>query len=103
MSARVLKRFALIAGPRVNTEPHVMLACPHCGDSNVHFDGPPYNEDGHDCGDAPHGLGNRGDTVVVPLIGECGHAWNMVLGFHKGSMLLACRDVRRSERLATQR
>ena len=26
----------------------------------------------------------RGHCIVIPIEGECGHVWNICIGFHKG-------------------
>lgn len=64
----------------------------------AHFDGVPTTEWDAPDYEAPHSIGNRGGCVVIPLIGECGHAWNVVFAFHKGQMFVDTRDVRLTRR-----
>ncbi len=57
------------------------IKCPQCGFEYVHFHAPTLI-DGKDNYAAWSG---RGDLIVVPFWGECGHAWELCFGFHKGN------------------
>jgi hypothetical protein len=35
----------------------------------------------------------RGDAVKVFIQGECGHYWNLCIGFHKGNLYLFCESL----------
>lgn len=50
------------------------IACPVCGSTYQHS------------GEAQRveGWGGRGDLLVIPMEGECGHRWELCFGFHKG-------------------
>ena len=41
----------------------------------------------------------RGSCIVIPFEGECGHAWNICIGFHKGQNFAFIDVVRRAARL----
>ena len=58
----------------------LQVLCPVCRESYVHVEDA-YTVEGHDANKAWDG---RGDCVRVPLWGECGHAWELCFGFHKG-------------------
>jgi len=30
----------------------------------------------------------KGDVISIPFHGECGHVWELCLGFHKGNTLI---------------
>ncbi len=54
--------------------------CPVCGYGYSHFDG--FEEiDGEDDYKAWEG---RGNCYIMKFWGECGHKWNISIGFHKG-------------------
>jgi hypothetical protein len=58
-----------------------MMVCPVCKDTYSHQ----YKieeVDGQD--DYRAGWGGRGDLTVISYFGECGHQWEICLGFHKG-------------------
>lgn len=64
-----------------------LINCPicSCGESTFqHFNKPEYVE-GEDHYKAWSG---RGDLIRVPFWGECGHCWNLCIGFHKGQSFL---------------
>lgn len=50
------------------------MACPVCG-STYQQTGKPQSVEG---------WGGRGDLLVIPMEGECGHRWELCFGFHKG-------------------
>jgi hypothetical protein len=39
------------------------------------------------------GWSGRGDLLVVPVEGECGHNWEVCFGFHKGETILFARTA----------
>lgn len=59
----------------------IILKCPACGFENSHFENPE-TIDGKD-GYAAN-WGGRGDLIVIPMWSECGHKWEICIGFHKG-------------------
>lgn len=82
------QRLALVLGECMdqrNTQQ--VLNCPAfgCGDNYQHV-GLPFVVDGRD-EYAAH-WGGRGDLVVVPFWGECGHTWEVCFGFHKGDTVI---------------
>ena len=65
-----------------------VLMCSVCG-CNYNHVGEPYTVAGED--DYRAGWGGRGDLVVVPFEGECGHEWEICFGFHKGETMAFVR------------
>jgi hypothetical protein len=61
--------------------PITNIQCPLCKDLYQHLH-KPQMIDGNDNYEA--GWPGRGDLVVVPIDGECGHNWELCIGFHKG-------------------
>lgn len=57
------------------------VSCPACGNTYIHTMPPEY-EKGNDNYDAS--WQGRGDLIVIPVWGECGHNWEICFGFHKG-------------------
>ena len=54
--------------------------CPYCGCEWVHFDEPHWHpSDSYTCP-----TGERGSWIDIPVWGECGHHWHVVVAFHKG-------------------
>lgn len=72
--------------------PFVDLKCPVCQTNYQHV-GRPTTISGEDYA-VP--WGGRGDLVVVPLQGECGHKWEICLGFHKGNTAIFARAPKTS-------
>lgn len=64
------------------------LLCPVCAGSYNHARAP-HLVLGDDRGAA--GWDGRGDLIVVLVEGECGHAYEVCLGFHKGETFVFCR------------
>ncbi len=62
-----------------------LIHCPVCGFNYQHADGVT-EVDGGDMYEA--GWGGRGDLIRIPFWGECGHTWDLCLGFHKGDTFL---------------
>lgn len=64
-----------------------VIECPVCGDVYTR-QRPPYAIRGYEPSDpalpAYRGYPLRGDGLVIPFTGECGHAWDLILGSHKG-------------------
>jgi very-short-patch-repair endonuclease len=58
------------------------LVCPICGFNYQHFREPRVIP-GLDAYKAP--WDGRGDLIIVPMQGECGHSWELCIGFHKGN------------------
>lgn len=56
-----------------------MLVCPICGHDYVNVS--------HRT-KTVHGWEGRGPALVMECDGECGHAWKMAIGFHKGQSFL---------------
>ena len=67
------------------------LACPVClGDSGeFQHAGEPRVIPGNDSYEA--GWPGRGDLIVIPFSGECGHDWELCVGFHKGNNSIFAR------------
>ena len=61
------------------------LACPACGST--------YQHDAHES-QTVEGWGGRGDLLVVPMEGECGHRWEMCFGSHEGETFAFVRAPR---------
>lgn len=61
------------------------MSCPYCGYEYVSV-GNPYSFSGNDDYSAAKvfNMEVRGDVLVLPCEGECGHKWVLALGFHKG-------------------
>lgn len=59
---------------------NTQLICPICGEDYHHL-GEPHTVSGEDSYKAWAG---RGDRLVIPIEGECGHNWSINIGFHKG-------------------
>jgi len=87
-----LKERAL-AGGRINQLPfttdtedclenHLAITCPLCAHNYVHFEHPTYYN-GDD--DYKTQSGVRGDLILIPFWGECGHVFNVCVGYHKGN------------------
>jgi len=69
------------------------LNCPVCGDNFQHVGkdvGEPRLIDGQNAYAAWDG---KGDLVVVPVVGECGHKWELCFGFHKGNTAAFARTL----------
>lgn len=41
----------------------------------------------------------RGDCIVIPFEGECGHRWNICIGYHKGQNYAFVDIVQRAAKL----
>lgn len=59
-----------------------MVKCPFCSFANVHI-GSSELIDGEDGYKARKIV--RGNVHRIPMDGECGHAWYLCFGFHKGA------------------
>ena len=59
-----------------------VLRCPFCSGEYHHLDGHIRIEPGNDRYDAD--WSGRGDVIRIPFKGECGHCWQLCIGFHKG-------------------
>jgi hypothetical protein len=57
------------------------LLCPVCGFEYQHW-AEPFIKPGNDNYEAS--WGGRGDLLVIPMRGECGHEWDICIGTHKG-------------------
>lgn len=69
-------------------EPFRDLKCPVCGQNYQHAGTPgTYLSDDNYRAD----WSGRGDLIVIPIHGECGHSWEMCLGFHKGNTTIFAR------------
>lgn len=66
--------------------PFLAVACPVCGKNYQHL-GAPAHQHGNDAYAAPDWEG-RGDLVIVPFWGECGHTWRVCFGYHKGNTVV---------------
>ena len=64
------------------------VVCPLCQFHCTHTDGvrTVRGDDDHKAG-----WGGRGDLVVVSMWGECGHRWELCIGFHKGNQAIFTR------------
>jgi len=67
------------------------LKCPECGYSYVKPHEPREILSGDRWGGA--GWKGRGWLAVVPIEGECGHSFEICLGFHKGETVIFGRPV----------
>lgn len=74
--------------------PYTEARCPVC-DFNYTAAGVPYVEDGNDNYEAS--WGGRGHLTAIPFEGECGHAWELCFGFHKGNTYIFARVVENVE------
>lgn len=85
-----------ILGPGPNRggwEPALHVLCPRCRHEYSHATAP-IVIDGKDDQKAWSG---RGDLTVIHFDGECGHSWELCIGFHKGNnyafaRMAACTD-----------
>ena len=68
------------------------LKCPICNFNYQHV-GTPTVIDGQDVYKA--GWDGRGDLIVIPVNGECGHKWELCFGFHKGNTAAFARLANR--------
>lgn len=64
------------------------IKCPICLGQYQHVESPHFVS-GNDDYDAD--WGGRGDLVVIPFWGECGHQWELCIGFHKGNSYIFAR------------
>lgn len=60
--------------------------CPFCGHEYVRMKKPLYFTGGDYEAAKVLGLGVRGDVTVLSFQGECGHAWVLAFGVHKGQV-----------------
>ena len=63
------------------------MHCPWCKMECVHFEEPSYQE----CDDYSAWAG-RGRALRIPMHCECGCAWTLRLGFHKGTTYVLAED-----------
>lgn len=68
------------------------LTCPQCG-SLEQLTGTPFELDSSDSYGA--GWDGRGNLLIVPIEGECGHKWDFCFGFHKGQTVVFARQTHR--------
>lgn len=73
-----------------------IIVCPVCGFDYNHLR-PPQSLSGWESSEnvsAPPAYcwSGRGDGLVVPIEGECGHRWAICLGFHKGQSFMFAID-----------
>ena len=71
-------------------EEELRVRCPFCGFEYVHA-GTPEQVPGHDDYQANKAVDAgsfRGDAIRIPMEGECGHKWALIIGFHKGHTIL---------------
>ena len=75
------------------------IRCPICGDNYQHHLSHAEVRDGEDSYNAEPVV--RGDVISILFHGECGHVWELCLGFHKGETLIFVKteDVNVSERI----
>ena len=71
------------------------LRCPICADTYQHVTSSWQHIAGRDNYEA--GWGGRGDLVILPLWGECGHRWELCLGAHKGETFVFIRVRRQGQ------
>lgn len=83
-------RRALSTSPSTwGTEPnYITMLCPVCQFDCTHTHGVKTVK-GNDNYEA--GWAGRGDLVVVTMGGECGHGWELCIGFHKGQQAIFTR------------
>lgn len=71
------------------------VECPvDSSDVGIHF-GKVKTVPGNDNYDA--GWSGKGDLIVIPCHCECGHQWEMCLGFHKGTVFTFIRNMKERE------
>ena len=61
-----------------------LILCPIC-EYTYSYAQMPEMISGNDNYDAWFG---RGDLIRIPFVGECGHGWNLCIGFHKGNSFI---------------
>lgn len=90
---RVFKADDCVAGADRNPET-CGLRCPCCGSEWQHVETPR-----EICSDDSYraGWGGRGDLLIIPISGECGSAYELCFGFHKGETSVFVRIVRSCE------
>ena len=64
------------------------LLCPVCGYMFNHMHDVELVP-GNDSYEA--GWHGRGDLAVISVVGECSHAWELCVGFHKGNLMMFAR------------
>ena len=77
------------------------ITCPVCGGNYQHSLPDAIKvKDGQDDYKAERNV--RGDVISIPFHGECGHVWELCLGFHKGNTLVFVKteDVYVSRRVS---
>lgn len=64
------------------------VRCPLCGyvDQDMGLPALVPGEDNYKAG-----WGGRGDLIVIPMKGYCGHKWDICFGFHKGRVAAFAR------------
>lgn len=70
----------LILGDEENYKSGTLINCPICRQEYTHFQSPIVKDNG----DYLNGWNGRGDLIVIPVEGECGHNWELCFGQHKG-------------------
>lgn len=65
---------------------HYEIQCPVCGYNYQHHLSSAEVKDGEDAYKAERCV--RGDVISIPMQGECGHVWELCIGFHKGNSLI---------------
>lgn len=75
------------------------ICCPICGGNYQHHLSHAEVRDGEDSYRAESVV--RGDVISIPFHGECGHVWELCLGFHKGNtwIFVKTEDINVSERI----
>ena len=65
------------------------IICPICGFNYQHHFSKASVKYGKDNYEAQAHV--RGDVISIPFSGECGHVWELCLGFHKGDTFVFVR------------
>lgn len=56
-----------------------LIVCPKCGFDYSHIgDIKIHNSDNYNA------WAGRGECIIIPVSGECGHEWEICIGYHKG-------------------
>ena len=75
------------------------IRCPICEENYQHHLSHAEVRDGEDSYKAEPVV--RGDVITIPFHGECGHVWELCLGFHKGDtwVFVKTEDINVSARI----
>ena len=71
--------------------PAMTFLCPVCFYDYVHHEAATVVVAGKD--DYKASVHCRGSVICIPMNGECGHRWSLLIGFHKGQTTFWCERL----------